>query len=43
MAGGNGALAMRDQFSNFHIEVLEDFSALDGQLDQLTKRFTIPG
>jgi DNA-binding transcriptional MerR regulator len=42
MAGGHGALAMRDQFSKSHIDVLENFGELDEKLDQLTRRFTIP-
>jgi len=43
IAGGHGALAMRDQFVRYHIEVLETFGELDERLDQLTRRFTIPG
>jgi hypothetical protein len=31
--GGHGALAMRDVFERSHIEVLEDFTALDHKLD----------
>ena len=42
IAGGHGALAMRDQFSKSHIDVLENFGELDEKLDQLTRRFTIP-
>lgn len=42
-AGGHGALAMRNQFSKSGIHVLEDFGELDEKLDQLTRRFTIPG
>lgn len=43
MAGGHGALAMRDQFSKSHIDVLESFRALDDRLDQLVRRFTVSG
>lgn len=43
IAGGHGALAMRDQFSKSHIDVLENFGELDEKLDQLMRRFTIPG
>ncbi|WHZ17159.1 MAG: Transcriptional regulator [Nitrospira sp.] len=43
MVGGHGALVMHDQFSKSGIHVLEDFGELDEKLDQLTRRFTIPG
>ena len=43
VAGGHGALAMRDQFSKSHIDVLENFGELDEKLDHLTRRFTPPG
>jgi len=36
--GGHGALAMRDLFAKFHIDVLEDFSALDHALNQLMRQ-----
>ena len=39
--GGHGALAMRDLFMNAHIEVLEDFSDLDGKLDRLMRKPTL--
>ncbi len=39
--GGHGALAMRDRFVNAHIEVLEDFSDLDGKLDRLIRKPTL--
>ena len=39
--GGHGALAMRDLFVNAHIEVLEDFSDLDGKLDRLMRTPTV--
>ena len=39
--GGHGALAMRDLFVNAHIEVLEDFSDLDGKLDRLMRKPTL--
>ncbi len=42
VAGGNGALAMRDHFNRAHIEVLEGFGELDAKLEQLTRRSTIP-
>lgn len=43
IAGGNGAIAMHDRFTQSHIEVLKNFGELDEKLDQLTRRFTIPG
>ena len=36
--GGHGAIAMRDLFTNPHIEVLEDFSDLDRKLDRLMRK-----
>jgi len=36
--GGHGALAMRDVFEKSHIEVLEDFAALDHKLDRLMRQ-----
>lgn len=36
--GGHGAIAMRNQFANSHIEVLEDFSDLDRKLDRLMRK-----
>jgi hypothetical protein len=36
--GGHGALAMRDVFERSHIEVLEDFTALDHKLDRLMRQ-----
>ena len=39
--GGHGALAMRDLFVNAHIEVLEDFSDLDGKVDRLMRKPTL--
>jgi DNA-binding transcriptional MerR regulator len=41
--GGRGALAMRNLFLNSHIEVLEDFSDLDGKLDRLIRKPTLHG
>ena len=43
MVGGNGALSLRGPFEKSHIDVLENFSALDVKLDQLTRRFTMLG
>ena len=43
MAGGHGALAMRDQFAQCHIGVLENFSELDEVLERFTRRSAIPG
>lgn len=36
--GGHGAIAMRDVFERSHIEVLEDFTALDHKLDRLMRQ-----
>jgi DNA-binding transcriptional MerR regulator len=36
--GGDGALAMRELFTRFNIEVLEDFVDLDRKLDRLMRR-----
>lgn len=36
--GGNGAVALRDQFLNSHIQVIEDFNDLDNRLDRLMRR-----
>ena len=36
--GGHGALAMQEHFQKSHIDVLEDFAALDEKLEQLKKR-----
>jgi hypothetical protein len=36
--GGHGAIAMRDVFERTHIEVLEDFAALDHKLDRLMRQ-----
>jgi methanogenic corrinoid protein MtbC1 len=36
--GGHGALAMRDVFERSHIEVLDDFAALDHKLDRLMRQ-----
>ena len=41
--GGHGALAMREHFVKSHIDVLEDFAALDEKLEQLTRRSTVQG
>ena len=41
--GGHGALAMREHFLKSHIDVLEDFAALDEKLEQLTRRSTVQG
>ncbi len=43
MAGGHGALAMRDQFAQCHIDVLENFGELDEVLERFTRRSAIPG
>ncbi|MFZ1502781.1 MAG: cobalamin B12-binding domain-containing protein [Nitrospira sp.] len=43
VAGGHGARAMRTQFAQSHIDVLERFSGLDEILERFTRRFTIPG
>jgi DNA-binding transcriptional MerR regulator len=37
MVGGHGALAMHDEFSQAHIDVLETFGDLDKKLDQLMR------
>jgi methanogenic corrinoid protein MtbC1 len=39
--GGNGALAMREQFLQSRINVLDSFDELDTTLDRLTRRSTI--
>ncbi|HET9961009.1 MAG TPA: MerR family transcriptional regulator [Nitrospiraceae bacterium] len=39
--GGNGALAMREQFLQSRINVLDSFDELDATLDKLTRRSTI--
>ena len=36
--GGHGAIAMQDVFERAHIEVLEDFAALDHKLDRLMRQ-----
>ncbi len=41
--GGHGAFAMREHFLKSHIDVLEDFAALDEKLEQLTRRSTVQG
>ena len=41
--GGYGALAMREHFEKSHIDVLEDFAALDDTLERLTRRSTVQG
>jgi DNA-binding transcriptional MerR regulator/methylmalonyl-CoA mutase cobalamin-binding subunit len=41
--GGHGALAMREHFLKSHIDILEDFAALDEKLEQLTRRSTVQG
>ena len=41
--GGHGALAMREHFLKSHIDILEDFAALDEELEQLTRRSTVQG
>ncbi len=43
LAGGQGALAMRHRFTESNIDVLESFNELDEKLEQLTRRFPIPG
>ena len=43
LAGGQGALAMRRHFTEADIDVLETFGELDEKLEQLTRRFPIPG
>lgn len=43
LAGGQGSLAMRRHFTGSHIDVLETFGELDEKLEQLTRRFPIPG
>ncbi|MDR4478873.1 MAG: cobalamin B12-binding domain-containing protein [Nitrospira sp.] len=43
MAGGHGALAMRDQFAQCHVGVLENFGELDEVLERFTRRSAIPG
>ena len=39
--GGHGVLAMREHFQKSHIDVLEDFAALDDRLERLTRRSTV--
>jgi methanogenic corrinoid protein MtbC1 len=41
--GGDGALAMRDVFIKFNIEVLEDFAELDRKLDRLMRQSSSQG
>ncbi len=41
--GGHGALAMREHFLKSHIDILEDFAALDEELEQLARRSTVQG
>jgi DNA-binding transcriptional MerR regulator len=41
--GGHGALAMREHFLKSHIDILEDFAALDEKLEQLPRRSTVQG
>jgi MerR family transcriptional regulator, light-induced transcriptional regulator len=36
--GGDGALAMRELFAKSKIEIVEDFTALDGKLDRLMRQ-----
>lgn len=43
LAGGRGALAMRQHFVESRIELLETFSELDEMLERFTRRFPIPG
>jgi len=43
MAGGRGALAMRQYFAESDIDLLETFSELDETLERFTRRFPIPG
>jgi len=43
LAGGRGALAMRQHFADSPIELLETFGDLDEMLEQFTRRFPIPG
>lgn len=39
--GGHGAIAMRAHFPKAHIDILEDFAALDEELAQLARRSAI--
>jgi DNA-binding transcriptional MerR regulator/methylmalonyl-CoA mutase cobalamin-binding subunit len=39
--GGHGAIAMREHFLKAHIDILEDFAALDEELAQLARRSAI--
>lgn len=43
LAGGRGALAMRQHFADSPIELLETFGDLDEMLERFTRRFPIPG
>ncbi|HNP40028.1 MAG TPA: cobalamin-dependent protein, partial [Nitrospira sp.] len=43
VAGGRGALAMRQHFVESGIELLESFGDLDETLERFTRRFPIPG
>lgn len=43
LAGGRGALAMRQHFAEAGIDLLETFSELDETLERFTRRFPIPG
>ena len=43
IAGGRGALAMRQHFADSGIELLESFGELDEMLERFTRRFPIPG
>lgn len=42
LVGGQGALAMRHHFVEFHIDLLETFGELDETLERFTRRFPIP-
>ena len=42
MAGGRGALAMRQYFAESDIDLLETFSELDEALERFSRRFPIP-
>ena len=43
LAGGRGALAMRQHFADVGIHLLDTFGELDEALERFTRRFPIPG
>jgi methanogenic corrinoid protein MtbC1 len=43
LAGGRGALAMRQHFADAGIHLLDTFGELDEALERFTRRFPIPG